>query len=83
MQPPAIEETANQPLRFSFPMREFGKKTIVKWAFKPKWFSQWGWLHYDSCHDRAFCFICVKAVTTCVFFMPTRIGQMVYPSSHA
>ena len=64
MQPPAIEETANQPLRFPFPMREFGKKTIVKRAFKPKWFSQWGWLHYDSCHDRAFCFICVKAVTT-------------------
>ena len=34
VQPPAIE-TANQPLRFPFPMREFGKKNVVKRAFKP------------------------------------------------
>ena len=77
VQPPAIE-TANQPLRFPFPMREFGKKNVVKRAFKPKWFSQWGWLHYDSCHDRAFCFICDKAVTTVQLRTMTHAIYAVY-----
>ena len=61
---PPVVETANQPLKFPFPMREFGKKNKVKWAFNPKWFSKWHWLHYDSCHDKVYCCICIKAVTT-------------------
>lgn len=63
MRPPVVE-TANQPLEFPFPMREFGKKNKVKRAFNPKWFSKWHWLHYDSCHDKVYCCICIKAVTT-------------------
>ena len=43
---PPVVETANQPLKFPFPMREFGKKNKVKRAFNPKWFSKWHWLHY-------------------------------------
>ena len=61
VQPPAIE-TANQPLRFPFPMHEFGKKNVVKRAFKPKWFSQWGWLHYDSAIIEHFVLFALKLV---------------------
>ena len=68
VQPPAIE-TANQPLRFPFPMHEFGKKNVVKRAFKPKWFSQWG---------RAGCTMTAAMIERFVLFALKLLPQFSY-----
>ena len=59
---PDVGEKPNQPSRFPFPKREFGKKTIVKRAFQQQWFHHWPWIHYDEVNDVAFCHTCVTAV---------------------
>lgn len=59
---PTVGEKPNQPKRFSFPKREYGKKTIVKCAFQQQWFQHWPWIHYDEVNDVAFCHTCVAAV---------------------
>ena len=59
---PNVGEKPNQPKRFLFPKREYGKKTIVKRAFQQQWFYNWPWIHYDEANDVAFCHTCVTAV---------------------
>ena len=51
-----------QPLDFTFPKRDFGKKTVVKRAFQPGWFKSWRWLHYDEANDIVLCHTCVQAL---------------------
>ena len=58
---PNVGEKLNQPKRFLFPKREYGKKTIVKRAFQQQWFHHWPWIHYDEVNDVAFCHTCVAA----------------------
>ena len=58
------DNSANQPLQFDFPKREFGKTKIVKRAFQAQWFGKWRWLHYDCSRDLAFCHTCVTAFKT-------------------
>ena len=59
---PNIGEKPNQPKRFSFPKRDYCKKTVVKRAFQQQWFHNWPWIHYDEVKDVAFCHTCVTAV---------------------
>ena len=61
---PDIGNEPNQPRRYQFPKRPFGKKNVVYRSFQPAWFDRWQWLHYDSLRDLAFCFTCVKAIKT-------------------
>ena len=58
---PSFGDHPHQPSNFKFPLREFGRKTIVKRAFQSMWFKRWNWLHYDESQDVAFCFPCLKA----------------------
>ena len=53
----------HQPLSFSFPKRQFGKKNIVYRSFQASWFSSWPWLHYDEANDTVLCHLCTRAVT--------------------
>ena len=59
---PNIGKKPNQPKRFLFLKRKYGKKTIVKHAFQQQWFHNWPWIHYDEAKDVAFCHTCVTAV---------------------
>ena len=59
----AIDDKPHQPRSFSFPLREFGMKTVVKRSLQPGWFDKWPWLHYREGDDSVLCFTCMKAVT--------------------
>ncbi len=61
MAAPAVPEKPHQPRSFCFPKRSFGKKQVVQRAFKPTWFDQWNWIHYDESTDTAVCHICARA----------------------
>ena len=50
-----------QPATFHFPLRSFGKTTVLKRSFQSSWFHRWKWVHYDATMDAAFCFSCCKA----------------------
>ena len=52
----------HQPASFSFPKRQFGKKTVGFRSFQPSWFCSWSWLHYNEVTDSVTCFLCAKAV---------------------
>lgn len=58
---PDIAEKPHQPMNFTFPKREFGKKIVKKSSFQSSWFKRYTWLHYDEERDVAFCHTCVKA----------------------
>ena len=53
-----LPDKCNQPRRFSFPQREFGKQSKVKRSFQPSWFDRWTWLHYRADNDSVVCFTC-------------------------
>ena len=55
---PEIGNRPNQPENIIFPKREFGKKSVSKYAFQKSWFVQHPWIHYDESRDPAFCHIC-------------------------
>ena len=57
---PDVAERPNQPMKFNFLKRQFGKTKIVNRSF------QWRWLHYDESRDLAYCncHICVVAIKT-------------------
>ena len=57
-----IDDKPYQPGSFSFPLRVFGVKTVVKRSFQPGWFDKRPWLHYREGDDSALCFTCMKAV---------------------
>ena len=49
----------------TFPSRSFGKDKSgkeIKRSFQLSWYEKYKWIHYDSLHDAAFCFTCMKAV---------------------
>ena len=57
---PAVSRTgqeikANQPYKFSYPKRKFGKEES---SFSPAWYEKWTWLHYDEPEDYVLCIIC-------------------------
>ncbi len=61
---PDISESPHQPgLRFKFPKRSFGKKTVtvVTRFFQPSWFQHWPFLHYDETNDLVYCHTCVTS----------------------
>ena len=58
----SLENLPDQPRRFSFPQREFGKQSKVKRSFQPSWFDRWTWLHYRADNDSVVCFTCLRAV---------------------
>ena len=58
---PEISEEANQPKKFKFPDRKFGKTKIVSRKFQKDWFESYPWIHYNETHVRAFCHTCVSA----------------------
>ena len=51
----------HQPASFSFPQRQFGKKSVVLRSFQPSWFRSWSWIHYNETTDSVTCFLCAKA----------------------
>ncbi len=55
------DDKPNQPTKFHFPQREFGKASVVFRSFQPQWFKRWPWLHYREEGDLAFCFTCMTA----------------------
>ncbi len=59
---PTIGEKPHQPYGIYFPGRSFGKTKIVHRSFQNSWYNQWKWLHYDENGDKAYCFVCLKAV---------------------
>ena len=61
---PDVAERPNQPMKFNFPKRQFGKTKIVNRSFQSQWFQKWRWLHYDESRDLAYCHICVVAIKT-------------------
>ena len=61
---PDVGDEPNQPRRYNFPKRLFGKKSVVYHSFQAAWFDRWRWLHYDCSRDLAFCFTCIKAIKT-------------------
>ena len=50
----------NQPKKFSFPTRSFGKQGETR-SFKPGWFDSWPWLDYREVSDSVLCFYCSHA----------------------
>ena len=52
----------HQPASFSFPKRQFGKKTVSFRSFQSSWFRSWSWLHYSEATDSVTCFLCTKTV---------------------
>lgn len=50
-----------QPVSFTFPLRSFGKATVVQRNFQLSWFHHWKRIHYDATMDTTFCFSCCKA----------------------
>ena len=57
-----LPDSPNQPMTFSFPVRDYGKKTVVKRSFQASWFSSWKWLHYNEAEDCVHCHLCLTAV---------------------
>lgn len=57
---PVIRNKA-QSSTFQFPLREFGKSSIVKRSFQQQWFDRWPWIHYNADRDLAFCYSCITA----------------------
>ena len=51
----------HQPRKFSFPMRSFGKTSVVKRSFQAEWFDKFPWIHYDEALDAALCHLCARA----------------------
>jgi len=58
---PDIGERPNQQKKFTFPKCEFGKKSVVKHAFKQLWFQSWPLIHYNETNNVAFCHTCATA----------------------
>ena len=56
-----VVETANPPLKFLFPMREFGEKNKVKWASTPNGFQSGIGCTMTAAMTKC---ICIKTVTT-------------------
>ena len=46
-----------QPKVYEFPQRLIGGKQR---RFQTSWFDKYQWLHYNSCTDAVFCYICVR-----------------------
>ena len=51
----------HQPRKFSFPMRSFGKTSVVKRSFQAAWFDKFPWIHYYEALDAALCHLCARA----------------------
>ena len=47
----------NQPRKFLYPKRLFGKQSR---SFQETWFKDYSWLHYYEEKEAAFCFICMN-----------------------
>ena len=52
----------NQPRKYKYPFREFGKRCVVRRAFNPSSFDAHPWLHYDEGSDVVFCYYCQSAI---------------------
>ena len=52
---PDITDKPNQPDRFDFPRRPFGKTKVVYHAFQASWFKMFQWLHYSTTDDLVYC----------------------------
>ena len=59
---PELGDEPNHPKTFVFPKRKFGDKKPTYRSFQSSWFEKWPWISYNETEDKAFCFICIKAV---------------------
>jgi len=59
---PDLGDKPNQPKLFPFPKCKIGDQKPTFRSFQSLWFEKWPRISYDKTHDKAFCFICVKAV---------------------
>ena len=59
---PELGDKPNHSKSFSFPKRKFGDKKPTYRSFQSSWFEKWPWLTYNETDDKAFCFVCIKAV---------------------
>ena len=53
---PEIGEEPNQPTDITFPKVPFGKKDVSFRLFRPAWFQQWKWPHWDQKTSRVYDF---------------------------
>ena len=74
-----IPERPHQPLNFPYPKRSFEKKSVVQRSFRPSWFSQWPFLHYEESRDLVFCHTCVMGFK--LKWMRTNSGDPALVSS--
>ena len=47
----SLPDKLNQPDRFDFPKRPFGKTKVVHHAFQASWFKRFQWLDYSTTDD--------------------------------
>ena len=59
---PVLSDKPNHPKTFAFPKRKFGDKKLTYRSFQSSWFDKWPWITYNETEDKAFCFVCIKAV---------------------
>ena len=59
---PELCDKSNHPKSFLVLKRKFGYKKPTYRSFQPSWFKKWPWLIYNETDDKAFCFVCIKAV---------------------
>ena len=59
---PVLGDKPNHPKTFMFPKQKFGDKKLTYHSFQSSWFDKWPWITYSETDDKAFCFVCIKAV---------------------
>lgn len=57
------------PSTFKFPKRKFGTSER---SFHSHWCDEYNWLHYNTLHDAAFCYLCMKAEKESKLLTSTR-----------
>ena len=55
----ALPEQFRPSKSFIFPKRVFGARGEER-SFRPEWYQEHNWLHYDVGKDAAFCYLCMK-----------------------
>ena len=59
---PELGDKPNHLKTFTFPKQKFGNKKPTYRSFQSSWFEKWPWITYNETEDKAFYFVCIKAV---------------------
>ena len=58
---PDLPDSLNQPISYSFPLKLFGKKTIMEHSFQAVWFKlKDGYIMVSKMNNKVYCFYCAK-----------------------